>query len=488
MKKGDILENVIIESMAAEGKCVARVDGLVLFVEGVAPGDVADVSLTRIKTSFLEGRAVAIKKFSDKRTEPFCSHFGLCGGCKWQNLDYREQLRYKQQQVIDNLERLGGLTLPEIKPIIASQKIKHYRNKLEFSFTSKRWLTSEEFRLKKIISPSPLPLSPGRGVPEGRGEGLGYHLPKSFDKVFDVEHCYLQPEPSDSIRLAIKEFALRKNIPFFDTRRQTGYLRTLGIRTANTGEVMVILQVTSYNKEWIEGILGMVANTFPQVTSLNYVVNAKKNDTYGDLDVHCWKGTPYITETMAKPDGSGTLQFRVGPKSFYQTNAEQAYELYKITWQLADLKGDELVYDLYTGTGTIANFVAAQAKKVVGLEYVSAAIDDAKINSQINNIVNTDFYAGDIKDLLNDNFLNTHGRPDVIITDPPRAGMHEDVCKMLLKASPEKIVYVSCNPATQARDLKILSEKYEITAVQPVDMFPHTMHVENVVLLWRVKS
>ncbi len=479
MKKGDILENVVIESMAAEGKCVARVNGLVLFVEGAAPGDVADISLTRIKTSFLEGRAVTIKKFSDKRTEPFCSHFGLCGGCKWQNIHYQTQLYYKQQQVIDNLERLGGLTLPEIKPIIASQKIKQYRNKLEFSFTSYRWFTQEEMNSEKELSRN----------------GLGYHLPKSFDKVFDVEHCYLQPEPSDSIRLAIKDFAVRENIPFFDTRRQIGYLRTLGIRTANTGEVMVILQVTSYNKEWIDGILGMVAESFPKVTSLNYIVNAKENDTYGDLEVQCWKGNSYITETMAlpvrqagRPDGKGTLQFRVGPKSFYQTNAEQAHELYKVAWQMAALKGDELVYDLYTGTGTIANFVAAQAKKVIGLEYVGAAIDDAKINSQINNISNTDFYAGDIKDLLDDNFLNTHGRPDVIITDPPRAGMHEDVCKMLLKAAPEKIVYISCNPATQARDLKMLSEKYEIMAVQPVDMFPHTMHVENVVLLIRTSS
>ncbi len=471
MKKGDILENVVIESMAAEGKCVARVDGLVLFVEGAAPGDIANVSLTRIKTSFLEGRAVQIIKLSDKRVEPFCSHFGLCGGCKWQNLNYETQLHNKQQQVIDNLERLGGLTLPEIKPIIASQKIKHYRNKLEFSFSSFRWFTKEEMESEKELSRN----------------GLGYHLPKSFDKVFDVEHCYLQPEPSDSIRLAIREVTLRENIPYFDTRRQTGFLRTLGIRTANTGEVMIILQVTSYNIEWIEKILGMVADAFPQVTSLNYVVNAKKNDTYGDLEVICWKGNSYITEKMERPDGSGALQFRVGPKSFYQTNAEQAYELYKIAWQMADLKGDELVYDLYTGTGTIANFVAAHAKKVIGLEYVAPAIEDAKVNSQINNITNTDFYAGDIKDLLDDNFLNTHGKPNVVITDPPRAGMHEDVCKMLLKAAPEKIVYVSCNPATQARDLKMLSEKYEIMAVQPVDMFPHTMHVENVVLLRKMK-
>lgn len=471
MKKGDILENVVIESMAAEGKCVARVNGLVLFVEGAAPGDTADISLTRIKTSFLEGNAVQIKKRSDKRVEPFCSHFGLCGGCKWQHLNYETQLFYKQQQVIDNLERLGGLTLPEMKPIIASQKIKYYRNKLEFSFSSFRWFTKEEMESENQLSRN----------------GLGYHLPKSFDKVFDVDHCYLQPDPSDGIRLAIKEIALRENIPFFDTRRQTGFLRTLGIRTANTGEVMIILQITSYNEEWIEKIFNMISNSFPQVTSLNYVVNAKKNDTYGDLEVICWKGNSYITETMEEPDGSKTLQFRVGPKSFYQTNAEQARELYKVAWQMADLKGHELVYDLYTGTGTIANFVAAYAKKVIGLEYVAPAIEDAKINSQVNNITNTEFYAGDIKDLLDETFLREHGKPDVVITDPPRAGMHEDVCKMLLKADPEKIVYVSCNPATQARDLKMLSEKYAIMEVQAVDMFPHTMHVENVVLLRKIK-
>jgi len=475
LKKGDILENILVENMAAEGKCVSRLDGRVIFIEGAVPGDVVDVSLTRIKTSFLEGRAVAIKKFSDKRAEPFCEHFGLCGGCKWQNLDYKEQLGYKQQQVIDNLERLGGLTLPSLLPIVASAKTTHYRNKLEYSFTAKRWLTWEEMN-----SPAPDPLSPGRGVSEGRGEGLGYHLPKSFDKVFDVKNCYLQPEPSNSIRLAIKYLAVQQHIPFFDLRSQQGFLRTLCIRTANTGETMVILQVTANTTEWLDLILGMISEKFPQVSSINYVVNSKKNDSFADLEVQNWKGAPYIIEQMPKADGSGTLQFQVGPKSFYQTNAEQAYELYKIAFQMADLKGDELVYDLYTGTGTIANFVASNAKKVIGLEYVAPAIEDAKVNSKLNNITNTDFYAGDIKDLLDEKFLATHGRPDVVITDPPRAGMHEDVCRMLLKAAPEKIVYVSCNVATQARDLKILSEKYDVVAVQPVDMFPHTMHVENV--------
>jgi 23S rRNA (uracil1939-C5)-methyltransferase len=475
LKKGDILENILVENMAAEGKCVSRLDGRVIFIEGAVPGDVVDVSLTRIKTSFLEGRAVGIKKFSDKRAEPFCEHFGLCGGCKWQNLDYTEQLGYKQQQVIDNLERLGGLTLPPLLPIVASAKTTHYRNKLEYSFTAKRWLTWEEMN-----SPAPDPLSPGRGVSEGRGEGLGYHLPKSFDKVFDVKNCYLQPEPSNSIRLAIKDLTVQQHIPFFDLRSQQGFLRTLCIRTANTGETMVILQVTANTNEWLDLILGMISEKFPQVSSINYVVNSKKNDSFADLEVQNWKGAPYIIEQMPNADGSGILQFQVGPKSFYQTNAEQAYELYKIAFQMADLKGDELVYDLYTGTGTIANFIASKAKKVIGLEYVAPAIEDAKVNSKLNNITNTDFYAGDIKDLLDEKFLATHGRPDVVITDPPRAGMHEDVCRMLLKAAPEKIVYVSCNVATQARDLKILSEKYDVVAVQPVDMFPHTMHVENV--------
>lgn len=469
MKKGDILESITIESMAAEGKCVARVDGLVLFVEDAVPGDVANVMLTKIKKNYLEGRAVAITKNSTLRETPFCDHFGLCGGCKWQNLNYNTQLYYKQQQVVDNLERIGGLDFPEIKPILPSNKTKHYRNKLEFSFTSHRWLTREEL---------------SSGIEFNR-DGLGFHLPRSFDKVFDVHHCYLQPEPSDRLRIAVRDLAIQEGIPFFDLRMQTGFLRTITIRNTAIGEVMVILQVANNNQEWLHKILDMIASEFPEVTSLNYVINSKKNDTFADLEVQCYKGNTYITEEMSLPEGSGKLKFRVGPKSFYQTNSEQAYELYKVAWQLAQLKGNELVYDLYTGTGTIANFVAGNAKKVIGLEYVAPAIEDAKVNSQINNITNTDFYAGDIKDLLDDAFINKHGRPDVVITDPPRAGMHEDVCKMLLKTAPEKIVYVSCNPATQARDLKLLSEKYDIVAVQPVDMFPHTMHVENVVSLVR---
>jgi 23S rRNA (uracil1939-C5)-methyltransferase len=469
MKKGDKIENIEVEAMAAEGKCVARVNGLVIFLQGCAPHDIVTVELTKIKSSFLEGRVIEIQQLSSLRSLPFCSHFGACGGCTWQHIQYKEQLNYKHQQVIDNLQRLGGLELPAVKPIIGSAKTQHYRNKLDFTFTANRWLTKEELNI---------------AIEEKRFEtGLGYHIPKMYDRVFDVATCYLQPEPSNAIRLVVKALAERENIPFFDLRKQIGFVRTLTIRTSTTGEVMVILQVAQDNMEWTEKILSVIAEKFPQVTSINYIVNQKRNDTFSDLDVICWKGKPYITEQMDKPSGSGSLQFRIGPKSFYQTNSDQAFELYKIAWQMADLKGNELVYDLYTGTGTIANFVAESAKRVIGLEYVAAAIEDAKINSRINGIVNTDFYAGDMKDLLTENFLSQHGRPDVVITDPPRAGMHEDVCKMLLNALPKRIVYVSCNPATQARDLKILSEKYSITAVQPIDMFPHTVHVENVVRL-----
>lgn len=466
MKKGDILEGILVETMAAEGKCIARFNGQVVFVQGCAPGDMVDIELTKIKSSFLEGRTVKINSLSPHRSQPFCTHFGTCGGCSWQHINYVAQLEYKQQQVVDNLERIGGLQFPTIKSIIGSERTNHYRNKLDFTFTASRWLTKDEMREENF------------GLP-----GLGYHIPKFYDKVFDVTECFLQPHPSNAIRLMTREIALKNNIPFFDLRKQIGFLRTITIRTANTGEVMVILQVTYDKMEWTEKILNGLSENFPEITSLNYIINGKKNDTFADLDIICWKGNPYITETMPSPDSNKKLEFRVGPKSFYQTNSEQAYTLYKVAFEMADLKGDELVYDLYTGTGTIANFVAGRAKKVVGLEYVSAAIEDAKVNSKLNGITNTDFYAGDIKDLLREEFLATHGHPNVIITDPPRAGMHEDVCKMLLKAGAQKIVYVSCNPATQARDLKILAENYTIDSVQPVDMFPHTVHVENVVSL-----
>lgn len=469
LKKGDQITGILIDTMAAEGKCVARKNGQVIFISGGAPGDVVDIELTKIKSSFLEGRVVAIQSLSPNRSNPFCEHFGTCGGCSWQHINYATQLQYKQQQVIDNLERIGGLDLPPVKPIIGSSREKFYRNKLDFTFTSNRWLTKDELQQGTAFGDS----------------GLGYHIPRMYDKVFDVKECSLQPDPSNAIRLLTRKIATREQIPFFDLRKQVGFLRTLTIRTANTGEIMVILQVTYDQMEWIEKILRELTDEFPSITSAQYVINGKRNDTFGDLDIVCWKGNPYITEAMAHPNGKGTLSFQIGPKSFYQTNSEQAFKLYKVAWEMAAFDGNELTYDLYTGTGTIANFVANSCRKVIGLEYVSAAIEDAKKNSKLNNISNTDFFAGDIKDLLDENFLNIHGRPDVVITDPPRAGMHEDVSKMLLKALPNRIVYVSCNPATQARDLKILSEAYKVSDIQPVDMFPQTVHVENVVRLDR---
>ena len=480
MRKGDVIQGIRVDTMAAEGKCVAKVDGIVIFLEGCAPGDLVNARLTKIKSSFLEGTVTEIVEYAPDRVDPFCIHFGLCGGCSWQHIRYETQLRYKQKQVVDNLERIGGLTLPEVSPIFPSERTRFYRNKLDFTFSAQRWLSWDELETVKAGKMDDEP-------------ALGYHIPRKYDKVFDVNQCHLQPDPSNAIRLAAKDEAIRNNIPFFDLRKQIGFLRTLTIRTANTGrtadtlggEAMVILQVTYDKMEWIEKILERLERDFPQITSFQYVINGKKNDTFNDLDIICWKGNPYITERMLKPDGSDDLQFRIGPKSFYQTNSEQAYHLYRFTAAMAGIKSDELVYDLYTGTGTIANFVAGQAKKVIGLEYVADAIADAKTNSAINNISNTDFYAGDIKSLLNEDFLQQHGRPDVVITDPPRAGMHEDVCKMLLQASPKRIVYVSCNAATQARDLKILADHYAITAVQPVDMFPHTVHVENIVSLRR---
>jgi 23S rRNA (uracil1939-C5)-methyltransferase len=454
--------------MASEGKTIAKTNGMVIFLQGGAPGDTVEAEVTKIKSNYLEGRVTAIQQFSPHRADPFCIHFGTCGGCSWQHIDYETQLFYKQKQVVDNLERIGGLVLPGIAPIIPSSKTRHYRNRLDFTFSANRWLTKEELHAS---------------AKAGGEVALGFHIPRMYDKVFDVTECHLQPDPSNAIRLAVKEVAVKEGIDFFDLRKQIGFLRSLTIRTANTGDVMTILQVAYEKKEWTDAILGTLSEKFPQITSLLYVINGKRNDTFSDLDILCWKGNPYITETMPRPDGSGTLQFRVGPKSFYQTNSDQAHELYKVAWAMADLQGDEHVYDLYTGTGTIANFFAGQVRKVIGLEYVAAAVEDAKINSQINNIDNTEFYAGDIKDLLNPSFLTQHGRPDLILTDPPRVGMHEDVTRMLLEASPKRIIYISCNPATQARDLKILCEKYEITAVQPVDMFPQTMHVENVVRL-----
>ena len=461
------MEKVTITDVAAEGKAVAKVNELVVFVPYVVPGDVVDLQVKRKKNHYAEAVAVKFYEKSPLRVEPFCSHFGVCGGCKWQCLSYEEQLRYKQKQVFDNLTRIGKVELPEFRPILGSEKTRFYRNKLEFTFSNKRWLTEEEVK---------------QDVKYDQMNAVGFHIPGAFDKVLAIDKCWLQDDISNQIRNAVRDYAYAHNFPFFDLRSQEGLLRNIMIRTSSTGELMVVLQckVTGDDdRRKMEEILQFMADTFPQITSLMYVINNKCNDTIGDLDVEVFKGNDHIFEEM---EG---LRFKVGPKSFYQTNSEQAYNLYKVAREFAGLTGNELVYDLYTGTGTIANFVARQARKVVGIEYVPEAIEDAKVNSALNGINNTLFYAGDMKDILTNDFIAEHGRPDVIITDPPRAGMHNDVIDVILAAEPKRIVYVSCNPATQARDLQLLDGKYKVTAVQPVDMFPHTHHVENVVRLDR---
>ena len=446
---------------------MAKVNELVIFVPYVVPGDVVDLQVKRKKNHYAEAVAVKFHEKSPLRTEPFCSHFGVCGGCKWQCLSYEEQLKYKQKQVFDNLTRIGKVELPEFRPILGSEKTRFYRNKLEFTFSNKRWLTEEEVK---------------QDVKYDQMNAVGFHIPGAFDKVLAIDKCWLQDDISNQIRNAVRDYAYAHNFPFFDLRTQEGLLRNIMIRTSSTGELMVVLQCKVTDGEGrrkMEEILQFMADSFPQITSLMYVINNKCNDTIGDLDVEVFKGNDHIFEEM---EG---LRFKVGPKSFYQTNSEQAYNLYKVAREFAGLTGNELVYDLYTGTGTIANFVARQARKVVGIEYVPEAIEDAKVNSALNGIDNTLFYAGDMKDILTNDFIAEHGRPDVIITDPPRAGMHNDVIDVILAAEPKRIVYVSCNPATQARDLQLLDGKYKVTAVQPVDMFPHTHHVENVVQLER---
>ncbi len=466
-KELPLLEKVTITDVAAEGKAVAKVNELVIFVPYVVPGDVVDLQVKRKKNHYAEAVAVKFHKKSPLRTEPFCSHFGVCGGCKWQCLSYEEQLKYKQKQVFDNLTRIGKVELPEFRPILGSEKTRFYRNKLEFTFSNKRWLTEEEVK---------------QDVKYDQMNAVGFHIPGAFDKVLAIDKCWLQDDISNQIRNAVRDYAYAHNFPFFDLRTQEGLLRNIMIRTSSTGELMVVLQCKVTDDEGrrkMEEILQFMADSFPQITSLMYVINNKCNDTIGDLDVEVFKGNDHIFEEM---EG---LRFKVGPKSFYQTNSEQAYNLYKVAREFAGLTGNELVYDLYTGTGTIANFVARQARKVVGIEYVPEAIEDAKVNSALNGIDNTLFYAGDMKDILTNDFIAEHGRPDVIITDPPRAGMHNDVIDVILAAEPKRIVYVSCNPATQARDLQLLDGKYKVTAVQPVDMFPHTHHVENVVQLER---
>lgn len=464
-KELPLLEKVTITDVAAEGKALARVDDLVVFVPYAVPGDVVDLQVKRKKNHYAEAVAVKFHEYSPKRAVPFCQHYGVCGGCKWQCLPYDEQIRYKQQQVVDNLTRIGKIELPEISPILGSAKTQFYRNKLEFTFSNKRWLTEEEVKENVVYE---------------QMNAVGFHIPNAFDKVLAIEKCWLQEDISNQIRNAIRDYAYEHNYSFFNLRTQEGMLRNIMIRTSTTGELMVLLQakITEEGEmERYKELLQFIGNQFPQITSLLYVVNNKCNDTITDLEIHTFKGEDHIFEEM---EG---LRFKIGAKSFYQTNSEQAYNLYKIARNFAGLTGNELVYDLYTGTGTIANFVSRQAKKVIGIEYVPEAIEDAKVNSAINHIENTLFYAGDMKDILTQEFINEHGRPDVIITDPPRAGMHNDVIDTILFAEPQRIVYVSCNPATQARDLQLLDEKYKVAAVQPVDMFPHTHHVENVVLL-----
>ena len=455
-------ENVLITDVAAEGNAIAKIDDIVLFVEGVIPGDVVNVQITRKRKRYYEGRVLEIVTPSKDRLPAFCKHFGTCGGCKWQILPYEKQLFYKEKQAKDQLERIGHVSVEEFLPILGSECKEYYRNKLEFTFSNKRWITADEVKTNAEITDS---------------NALGFHVPRLFDKVVDIEHCHLQGDPSNQIRNFIREFALAHNYTFFDIRNHAGLLRNLIIRTSTNGECMVIVAFYEKQDEQINALLTALHEQFPQISSLLYIINQKANDTIGDQEVLTFYGKDFIIEEMEN------LQFKVGPKSFYQTNSKQAYELYKIAREFAQLTGNELVYDLYTGTGTIANFVARNAKQVIGIEYVPEAIEDAKINSQLNNITNALFYAGDMKDILNDAFIAKHGTPDVIITDPPRAGMHEDVVETILRAMPKRIVYVSCNPATQARDLQALSTAYIIKKSRAVDMFPHTQHVENVVLL-----
>ena len=464
-KELPLLEKITIIDVAAEGKALAKVNDLVVFVPYVVPGDVVDLQVKRKKNHYAEAVAVKFHEYSPVRAVPFCQHYGICGGCKWQCLPYTEQIKYKQKQVTDNLTRIGKIELPEISPIMGSEKTEFYRNKLEFTFSNKRWLTEEEVK---------------EDVKYDQMNAVGFHIPGAFDKVLAIEKCWLQDDISNQIRNAIRDYAYEHNYSFFNLRSQEGMLRNLMIRTSSTGELMVLLQckiVEESEMDLMKQLLAFVAERFPQITSLLYVVNNKCNDTINDLEVMVFKGNDHIFEEM---EG---LRFKIGAKSFYQTNSGQAYNLYKVARNFAGLTGKELVYDLYTGTGTIANFVSRQAKKVIGIEYVPEAIEDAKVNSAIYGIDNTLFYAGDMKDILTQEFINQHGRPDVIITDPPRAGMHNDVINTILFAEPQRIVYVSCNPATQARDLSLLDAKYKVMAVQPVDMFPHTHHVENVVLL-----
>jgi 23S rRNA (uracil1939-C5)-methyltransferase len=457
-----VYEKVEITAAAAEGKSLARIDNMVVFVANAVPGDVADIRIVKKHRRFLEGTAVKFHSYSPQRTQPVCVHFGTCGGCKWQFLDYQWQLHYKQQQVTDALVRIGKLELPEVAPILGSKEIYYYRNRLDFGFSNKKWLTIEQIQ---------------SGEPVEDRSGLGFHISGAFDKVLDLQECHLQGKVSEDIRMFVREYTRAKGYPYFDIRDQHGLMRALIVRTASTGETMVIVQFFQNDKAAVQDVMSAIQARFPEITSLLYVINAKGNDTIFDLDIQTFSGRDHIFEAMEN------LKFRIGPKSFYQTNSLQAYELYKVTRAYAALTGNEIVYDLYTGTGTIAQFVAAQAKKVIGIELVPMAIEDAKRNAEMNSISNCEFFASDMKDIFKPDFIAQHGKPDVIITDPPRAGMHEDVSVCIRDSGASRIVYVSCNPASQARDLAVICERYDVVNVQPVDMFPQTHHVENVVLL-----
>ncbi|AEW86271.1 23S rRNA (uracil(1939)-C(5))-methyltransferase RlmD [Flavobacterium columnare NBRC 100251 = ATCC 23463] len=458
-----VFENVKVLDAGAKGVCVAKApEGQVIFLSNVVPGDVVDIQTFKKRKSYYEGKAFKFHSYSEHRVDPVCEHSGVCGGCKWQNMNYNQQLFYKHQEVENNLKRIGKIELPIFEPILGSEKQFFYRNKMEFGFSSSRWMTPEEINSGEELD---------------NKNAVGFHIPKMWDKILDINKCHLQQDPSNDIRNEIRHFANENNLSFFNPREHSGLLRTLMIRTASTGEIMVVIQFFDHNQKQIELIMNFLAERFPEITSLQYVINQKANDTLYDQDIILFKGRDYILEEM---EG---LQFSINAKSFYQTNSEQAYELYSITRDFAGLTGNELVYDLYTGTGTIAQFVSKKAKKVVGVEAVPEAISDAKVNAKRNNINNCEFFVGDMKNVFNDEFIATHGHPDIIITDPPRDGMHADVVEQILRIAPKKVVYVSCNSATQARDLALMDKMYKVTRVRPVDMFPQTHHVENVVLL-----
>jgi len=462
-------EKVEIIDAGSEGKAIARIDDLVIFIPFVVPGDVVDIQVVRKKKSFYEARAIRFHKYSDCRTEPFCKHFGTCGGCKWQHMEYAKQLEYKQKQVEDNFRRIGKFHFPELVPILASEYTDYYRNKLEYTFSNRRWLTNTDIDVQE--------------KPRNMN-ALGFHIPGMFDRVLNIEHCWLQEEPSNDIRLAVRDYALKNELEFYDVKKWTGFLRNLIIRNTSTGELMVIVVFRSYDKEKIEGLLQNIVKRFPAITSLMYVINEKKNDIITDLDIQLFSGRDHIIESVQHYQKErGVLKFKIGPVSFFQTNISQAVRLFRTAVDFAEPTNEDIVYDLYTGTGTIANFIAGMVKEVIGIEYVPSSINDAIENSKFNNISNTRFYDGDIAKILDDEFVANNGKPRIIITDPPRAGMHEKVVKQIVKINPEKIIYISCNPATQARDIALMDSHFKIDKIQPVDMFPHTHHVENVTLL-----